>query len=173
MFYRRTPHHFCNKSGAGYTVSAVKSALIFIVLVASLVGFADATYLAVQHYREAPVVCEIGGTPFGSCEGVLDSPYATVLGIPMSLVGAFYYFIVFLLASGFSRTGDIRLMRALAVIAGLGFVTTLWFVYLQLFVLHALCFYCVVSALATTLLFASSLTLFVRARKAAVSLPRG
>lgn len=140
----------------------MKSALVFIILVASLVGFADATYLAVQHYREAPVVCQIGETSLGSCEGVLDSPYATTLGVPTSLVGVFFYLVVFVCAARFTRTGDARCMKIVATIAGLGFLATLWFVYLQLFVLHAICFYCMVSALAATFIFASSLLLLIR-----------
>jgi thiol-disulfide isomerase/thioredoxin len=71
------------------------------------------------------------------------SPYSTLLGIPVSLLGLMGYGLILLLVlwPGFSQTR--RLALHLTVVAGFSF--TLYLVYLQWWVIKAFCPYCVVS----------------------------
>ena len=64
------------------------------MVLVSLVGLADATYLTVQHITGESVRCTI----VSGCSEVLSSSYATVQGIPLALIGAAGYFAVFSLA---------------------------------------------------------------------------
>jgi len=54
------------------------------MLVLSAIGFLDATYLTVEHYRgEIPPCAIIGG-----CEAVLTSPQAKIADVPVALLGS-------------------------------------------------------------------------------------
>ncbi len=59
--------------------SLSKKSIVTLFLITA-VGFVDAMYLTVEHYVNAIPPCSIG-----SCETVLTSQYASVLGLPVSL----------------------------------------------------------------------------------------
>ncbi len=59
----------------------------------ALVGSLESTYLAVQKLSGGDVVCPVGG-----CQTALNSSYAELFGLPLSLYGAVAYFIVAFLA---------------------------------------------------------------------------
>lgn len=130
----------------------MKSFVLLMTLVLGLIGIVDAAYLTTRHYQGDSVVCEIGSESLGTCDDVLTSKYATIGAIPTSLIGALYYLLVFLLLVFYTHTGAPRFLYGAGICTGLGFLVTLWFVYLQLFVLHSICLYCMVSAVTTTLL---------------------
>jgi uncharacterized membrane protein len=113
----------------------------------ALIGLADSIYLAVEHVSGRSVKCTI----VTGCSEVLSSPYATVRGIPLALIGAVAYFTAFslttLAAFNYRHTG-----KLLALVVGLMFLTTLWLLYLQAFVIRAFCQFCLLSALVTTVL---------------------
>jgi uncharacterized membrane protein len=115
----------------------------------SLIGLADSIYLTVEHLSGRSVRCTI----VTGCSEVLSSPYASVRGIPLALIGAIAYFIVFSLATlaafGYDWAG-----KLLALVVGLMFLTTLWLLYLQAFVIGHFCQFCLLSAVVTTTLMA-------------------
>jgi uncharacterized membrane protein len=119
----------------------------WIVAILALIGLADATFLTVAHLTGDDAVC---GSHVG-CSEVLSSPYATVKGIPTATFGAIAYFVVFSLAV-LIVFGYVRMKKLLAVTIGLMFLATLYFLYLQAFVLHAFCPFCLLSAALTFLL---------------------
>lgn len=127
--------------------------LIFIVFL-SFLGFVDATYIAVNSYFEKSLPCTI----LGGCDKVLSSVYSQFLGISLAVWGALYYMILFLIS--FSVLIDVKFLRRVKFvfwISLLGVLVSLILLYLQIFVLDALCFYCILSALFTTLIFIFSL----------------
>ena len=117
--------------------------IIFYTLAAivSLAGLADATYLTVQALTGETVVC--GGSP--DCFRVLGSSYARVAGIPVAAFGILAYFGVFSFAT-FAAFGYPRARAFLTLTVGTMFLVTLWLLYVQAFVLHAFCRYCLFSA---------------------------
>lgn len=121
--------------------------LYVIAALLALLGLADATYLTVQALTGENVVC--GGS--AACSEVLGSAYAKIGGIPVAALGALAYFAAFTFAT-FAAFDYRRARRffALDVWAMLAF--TLWLLYLQAFVLHAFCRYCLFSAALTFLL---------------------
>jgi uncharacterized membrane protein len=127
------------------------------------IGFADAFYLTYQHYSGAPIPCSL----LKGCEAVTSSAYAVLAGVPVALLGVFYYssITILVLAAAFWRN-RLFLLRYAAFLTPLGFTASLWFVYAQLFVLKAICIYCMLSATTSTLLFA--LGLFVMLRRKAL-----
>ena len=133
------------------TASRFRTILYAAIAIVSVAGLADATYLTVQALTGETLSC--GGSP--DCFRVLGSSYAKVGGIPVAMLGALAYFSVFTLAT-FAAFGYTRAPKFLAVTVGLMFLATLWLLYVQAFLLHAYCRYCLFSA-ATTFLIAGLL----------------
>lgn len=133
--------------------------LIIAFLVVSFLGFLDSTYLAAQHYLGAIPPCVITT----GCETVLTSDYSAILGVPVALIGAAYYILIFLLAVLSLDTKRKAIIYFLVFLAPVGFLASLYFVYLQLFVIKEICSYCVISAAASTILFLLGLFILIKA----------
>lgn len=115
----------------------------------ALIGFGDAAYLTVKHFLGAPVTCSI----LQGCDKVLTSQYAVIFGLPVALLGALYYFSILILSGYCLFSGKGSIMRFVSRFVALGFIASLWFVYLQVFVINDLCEYCLLSAITSTALF--------------------
>jgi uncharacterized membrane protein len=129
------------------TVSRFRTIIYIVVAIVSLVGLADATYLTVQALTGETLGC--GGSP--DCFKVLGSSYARVAGIPVASFGVFAYFSVFTFAT-FAVFGHARVRIFLILTIAAMFLGTLWLLYVQAFLLHAYCRYCLFSAATTFLL---------------------
>jgi dihydroorotate dehydrogenase subfamily 2 len=88
-----------------------------------------------------------------------------VFGIPLALFGVVYYASVFLSALYFYTTAKRSALYIVIVFTPLGFFASLYFVYLQLVVIGAICFYCMISALTSTLLFLITQLVYPKERK--------
>jgi uncharacterized membrane protein len=131
----------------GAAASRAEIILNTIAAIISLAGLADATYLAVVALSGEMAACA-GST---GCFEVLGTPYARIAGVPVALFGVFGYFAAFTFAI-FVRFGYRRARGLFAVTVWTMFATTLWLLYVQAFVLHAFCRYCLFSAAFTFLL---------------------
>ena len=122
----------------------MKRIYIFLYSAAALLALAGlglATYLTALHFSGAAIVC---ASP-ADCSQVLHSRYASFRGVPLAALGGLAYFVVFscatLAAFGYRRAHDI-----LALTVAVMFGTELWLLYVQAYLLHAFCEYCLVSA---------------------------
>src|SRR5205809_3015454 len=129
------------------TVSRFRTILFSVAAIVAVVGLADATYLTVQALTGETLTC--GGSP--DCFRVLGSSYAKLGGIPVALMGALGYFTVFALAT-FAAFGYAYVRKFLPLMVGMMFLATLWLLYVQAFLLHAYCRYCLFSAAITFLI---------------------
>ena len=126
-----------------------------IVLLA-LVGLLVATYLWLY---KIGVLGELQcGT--GSCEAVQASRYAELFGIPVAFYGVAGY--ATLMALGLAGlqprfAGDRRAVVLLATLATVGFAFSLYLTAIELFVLHEICRWCVVSAVIMTAIWVLSI----------------
>lgn len=127
--------------------------LSIIFLLFSFIGFLDAVYLTAAHYAGLSVKCFING-----CENVLSSQYAVVVGIPVALFGAVYYLAVFICVIAYIDSKKDFFINFAVRLAIVGFLISLLLIFIQIFVIKALCFYCLVSFFASTFLFAFGLT---------------
>jgi uncharacterized membrane protein len=115
--------------------------LYTIAALICLVGLAEATYLTVMNLTGETAVC--GGS--ASCFEVLGSKYAKIAGIPMAGLGAVAYFSAFTFAT-FAAFGYRRARTLFALTISAMFLATLWLLFVQAFLLHAFCRYCLFSA---------------------------
>lgn len=131
------------------------------IAVLSLVGFFVASYLWL--YKIGVIGTLQCGT--GDCETVQTSPYALLFGVPVALYGVVGYAVMFVVSligtqpAFATRPGP---TRVLALLAGGAFLFALYLTYLELFVIHAICRYCVVSAVITTAIAAVAIPAALR-----------
>ena len=115
----------------------------------ALLGFSDAVYLTAVHYNGAKLVCGA----FGNCSTVLNSAYSTVLGVPVAILGAIYYFILIILLVLWFDTKKSLYQTLAARLTIVGLLMSLWFLGLQIFILQAFCPFCLLSAATSIGLF--------------------
>jgi protein-disulfide isomerase/rhodanese-related sulfurtransferase len=130
-------------------------------LVLALLGLFDSLYLLWSYTSPSrPMVC------FGTgCDAVRASAYAHLGGLPMPLFGVAGYALVALLIMAESLVRPARAVNvryALAGVTGFGFLFSIHLEYLQGFVIHAFCAWCVTSGLVMTALCALSLYNLIR-----------
>jgi len=123
------------------TRSRFRTILYVVAASVSLVGLGEATYLTVIYLTGATAVC--GGS--ASCFEVLGSKYARIAGIPIAAFGTVAYFSAFSFAT-FAAFGYPRARTFFALMVGAMFGFTLWLLFVQAFLLHAFCRYCLFSA---------------------------
>lgn len=116
------------------------------IAILGVIGLVLAIYLTYLDYSGAEVTfCSEGS----GCNVVRDSEYVNLLGVPVALWGVIGYLAIIgaALAPLTERTKNLSLF-ALAII---GFTFSVYLTYLELFVIHALCPYCVGSAIVMAL----------------------
>ena len=112
----------------------------------ALVGLFVALYLTLYKVGViGELTCSIG-----SCEAVQTSRWSTFLGLPVAAWGlAFYTSVLALALAGLTERYEDSRQLALGMLAltAWGALFSLWLTYLELFVIRAICQWCVISAL--------------------------
>jgi uncharacterized membrane protein len=122
-----------------------ETALRRAAAVIAVAGLAVATYIAIADASSGSPVCLAGGH---GCETVANSKYSHLAGINVAVIGIAGY--VLLLASAAIR-GDAGRFSGL-LFAAIGFGFSVYLTYLELFVIDAICQWCVASAVLMTAL---------------------
>ncbi len=112
-------------------------------------GIAVSAYLTAIHYDDGLLVCGLS-----DCHMVQTSDYAELLGIPVALLGlGMYVAVLTLVVARWLRPAlTVYATVSTFAIALAGVVFAAYLTYVELFVLEAICQWCVVSAVLTTLL---------------------
>lgn len=127
-------------------------ALRLAAAIVALAGIAVAGYLSWAHYADSAVVCIAGG----GCETVQDSDYAAIAGVPVAVLGLIAYSVILALI-----VWDAPIARlSAATIALMGLLFGAYLLALQLFVIDAICVWC----LANDVLIAPALAVLTALR---------
>lgn len=124
-----------------------------IVAALALAGIFVALYLLLY---KLGVVGELS-CGIGSCEVVNASRWAVFLGAPVAAWGVAYYALLFgiaLASVGERYVASLAMSRLLVLLSGAGFLFSLWLTYLELFVIRAICQWCLISAILVSIIFA-------------------
>lgn len=132
------------------TAATTRIGLPFAALLA-LAGAGIAAYLTVVHFADQPIVC----SSIGDCELVNSSEYAKLAGIPVAILGLMSYVVLFVVISASAFRRDFTLLMLAWGIALAGFAFSMYLTYIELYVLDAICVWCVGSASVMTALFAT------------------
>lgn len=139
---------------------AERVALVLVLLASA--GLVIAGYLlAVRLAGELPA-CPVSG----GCETVQQSEYSAIAGVPVAGLGAAYSAVIVVATLAWWRAGD---RRALYVAYGLGLLGTLmvgYLTYLELFVIGAICTWCVAYGLTVVVGWALAVVTLRRAGSA-------
>jgi uncharacterized membrane protein len=133
--------------------------LVVVMAVLAVAGLGVAGYLTYVHYAGLHPVCVASG----GCETVQSSHYAKLAGVPVPLLGLIGYAAILLSLLVRGESG--RLATAGLALVGFGF--SLYLTYLELFVIKAICQWCVASAVLLTALAVLAVVRLLRSPTAA------
>ena len=123
------------------------------ILILSLLGIAVSGYLTWIHYSGQPIYC--GGS--SSCELVNNSRFAFLGPIPVALLGLGAYVTILLLSLIPPREDRQWPAQLIFGVSLIGVIFQLYLSYIEVFVLHAICYWCVSSQIIILLIFILSL----------------
>ncbi len=123
--------------------------LLVLILVLTGIGIINTLYLSYHSLTKTPVRCLF--FPPEWCEKVQYSKYSRTLGVPNSMAGLTIYSAIFILTLLYSA-GMVS-FTPIAVLVIIGLIFSMYFTFIQAFVLKAFCTWCVVSAIDFILLF--------------------
>ena len=157
-------------SAFGGAVHRLRSTHPGLVLAAlDLVGLAIATYLSTVELGGGLPYCG----PLAGCEEVALSEYARIGGIPVAVFGVVLSITLLTLAIAWWRTNDRRLLAAHYGLSLAGVIFEVYFTYLELFVIGAVCVWCAAYGVSLVVRFLVALWVWLRRDRydAAVPLP--
>ena len=133
-----------SSTASSVLIAKRRNVLFILIVILSLCGLADSIYLTIEHITGQSVRCTI----IAGCSEVLSSSYAVVGGYPLASIGALAYFTVFSLTilALFGYRIAVQVLIPLVLVMCL---VSLWLIYLQAFVIHAFCQFCLLSAVIT------------------------
>jgi len=128
----------------------------FIVL--ALGGLVNAVFLTYKHFQHKPLVCPINH----DCNAVVESKWGHIFGVRNEILGLLFYGAIFLggIVNAVAPLAVPRLNLYLLIGAAAGLGFSIFLTLLQKFVIKDYCFYCLISAAVSLLLFLNSLALY-------------
>jgi uncharacterized membrane protein len=141
-------------------------ALRITLTVLALAGLGVAGYLTYVHYAGIDPVCTTGG----SCEKVQTSVYSELAGVPVALIGLLGYMAILGLLLGPDNETSRCVSMALTLA---GFAFSAYLTYRELYSIHAICEWCVSSAVVLTTMAPLSVWRFLGGAPSAPLRPLG
>jgi uncharacterized membrane protein len=129
-----------------------------ILAVLDVVGLVVAAYLSVVELSGDVPACGI----LPGCEEVAKSPYNNFLGIPVAVFGVLLSVVLLSLALAWWKTDIYGLLLGHYALSLVGVFFDGWFLYLQVFVIEAVCIWCVTYEVSLLLRFLIALLVYLR-----------
>jgi len=126
-------------------------------IVFSILGALDAGYLFFKHRSARPLICPVNH----DCAVVTESRWSKTFGVRNDALGVFYYLGMLALVLGaiFMPSLGKGILWIIKVGSVIGLLFSLFLTYVQIVKIRDYCFYCVISAILTLLLFINSFAL--------------
>lgn len=129
----------------------------FIIIISAAAGFAITFYIYYKQRRREKLICPLGA----DCEAVVNSDFASFLGIPNTLLGMIYYgataLIYSILAVSLPLQPSAYLTLLLVAMALAAFLFSIYLTFIQIFVIKQWCSWCLASFLLSAAIFFASL----------------
>ena len=136
--------------------------LVGAIIALALLGFADSAFLLAKRLSGGPIPCVLG---FTGCDEVSKSPYSLLFGIPLSALGMIFYLGVGLLGVLYLDMRKRIIADLMALGTVIGFLLSVYFIYVQKFLIKAFCVYCIASAIIATILCCLGIILYQKVRE--------
>ena len=126
----------------------------------SIGGIIDTSYLLYQHYKKKPLVCPMDH----DCSVVTESKWSKVFFVRNEILGLSFYLLIliFLIISIILPNFSSKIYIFLLSLSIIGIAFSIFLVYLQIYKIRDYCFYCLISAFLTLLIFINSILLLVQ-----------
>ncbi len=129
-------------------------------LVLAIGGLINASYLTVKHYQKKPLVCPINH----DCSTVTESKWSHIFYIRNEFLGILFFLSILasILITIFSTSTIFisTISYFTPILTGIGLLFSSFLLLIQAFAIKKYCFYCILSAIITLLLFLNSLALY-------------
>jgi len=127
--------------------------LAWLGLALTVAALGVSIYLTVNHYTTATTLA-CPESAHINCLKVTTSSYASILGVPLVLLGLLYFIAMIPLQLPAAwRSQNKLLRRARLAFTGMGVVMVFWLLYVELFLLNAICLYCTAIHIFSVILF--------------------
>ena len=129
----------------------------FIALVIG--GIIDTSYLLYQHYKKKPLICPMDH----DCSVVTEGKWSRIFFVRNEILGLSFYLLMltFIILSVILPNFSSKIYLFLFIFSIIGVVFSIFLVYLQIYKIRDYCFYCLISAFLTLLIFINSILLIV------------
>jgi uncharacterized membrane protein len=117
-----------------------------LLLIFSLIGLSFSLFL----YLNKP---DSSFCTFGGCNSVLTSKFSKTLGIDNSILGIFYFLIVGILSY-------LNKEKFLKILSTVGAIFALYLIFVMLFILKEICYYCLIVDLSAIIIFVFSFYIY-------------
>ncbi len=147
-------------SSSSVTKKNTSTMILKVSAVLALIGLADSIYLTYIKLANATASC----AGIGNCESVNSSKYAEIAGIPIALFGAGAFLAILFLLFIENRSEFWKNTAPMAVfgISLAGVLYSAYLTYVEIAILHAICPYCVLSAVVLVALLVISVVRLLR-----------
>lgn len=123
--------------------------ILWLLVLFSFIGFLAASYLAIEHYLGNMPSCSL----IGGCDVVAQSKFAQIGPIPLAILGVGYFLTLFLLFLGYIDTKKKIFLKLAFVLGSGGFAVSLGLLWLQFFIIGAVCLYCLIADISSIVIF--------------------
>ena len=123
-----------------------------LIFMLSLLGLGVSSFLFYEYSIAGSIICPTGG----GCDIVRASPYSLFLGISIPILGIVFYLAMAVLAVVRSQASSRKILfylQLLITVAGVGF--GIYLTLLEIFVIRAICFWCVLSFIISLMILLS------------------
>lgn len=134
-------------------LTIIRKWIPWALIAVSFSGFIDAAYLTAKHFKGEPPSCVL----FSGCDVVAASPYSTIGPLPVALLGLLFYLSVFFVTLAYFTSRNAKFLKLVFLISLPAVLFTVYLVFLQIFVIKAICIYCMFSAAVSVSIFALAL----------------
>jgi uncharacterized membrane protein len=137
-----------------------------ILAVLDVIGLLIALYLSTVELGGGVPYCG----PLHGCETVAQSEYSRILGIPVAVYGVVLSLVLLTLAIAWIRTNKPALLDLHYGLSLIGVIFEVYFLTLQVFVIHAVCIWCTLYGISLIARFLVVMVIWVRQGRLAVHL---
>ncbi|MBN2257797.1 MAG: vitamin K epoxide reductase family protein [Anaerolineaceae bacterium] len=139
----------------------MKKNLRLAAIVATFIGLAVSMYLAWTKISNQDVLCFEG---MGDCNIVNASAYSMWRGIPIAFIGiiGYLFILLFLFLFSIPKVPSSGIILALFIFSSFGTIYSVYLTYVQFFIIHAFCPWCLMSALMMVTIFIISTIMLIK-----------
>lgn len=121
-----------------------------IIFTLSLLGLIVLAFLAFEYIQTGPIVCPITGN---GCDIVRKSSYSKLLGTDLPYFGLLFYAVIAAMSVWLTQKSDKLVSRLRLLVSFIGFAFGVYLTFLEAFVIHAWCIWCLTSFFISIIIF--------------------